>query len=157
MRSTPRAISSNGKYWHRPNWYHTVVACWEICESLTRIGIGFLKNALCHLQSSEHILSQWWLTYKIHASSLWTKDRSLHATGVSEWRVRYSRPRRRSQPIPFRMDVPSDLSPAPAVSCKVGPSSLYLSRTTQYHKLQSITGQGLRKKLNWEKGKLHCG
>lgn len=60
MMSTPKAIASHGKYWHRSHWYHKVVACLDICESLIRKKkiTGFLRNALCRLESCEHISSQ---------------------------------------------------------------------------------------------------
>lgn len=58
MMSTLRAIASHGKYWHRSHWYHKVVACLDICESLIRKITGFLQNALCRLESSERISSQ---------------------------------------------------------------------------------------------------
>lgn len=52
---TVKVISSGGEYWHHSNWYHTVVVCLEICEFLIRKRIGFLSNALCHLESSGRI------------------------------------------------------------------------------------------------------
>jgi len=58
MMWTVKVISSDGKYWHHFTWYHTVVVCLEICEFLIRKRIGFLRNALGHLESSGHILSQ---------------------------------------------------------------------------------------------------